>query len=129
MAAPKKICCIVQAENKYGLLATPPKRGGNWTISGFESVKQGLAYWEAQYKQFHLRSYEASMSACIFFISFQPSIVKLTLTEITALIEDKVIQNWWMVAGGVDVIPLKQTAKTVWKAGQKPTLIKEEWLK
>ncbi len=128
MAAPN-FCCIVESENKYGLLAAPPKQGGNWTISGFKSIQQGLDYWETQYKRAHQRSYEASMSACIFFIFFRPSIVKLTLTEIAALIEDKVIQNWWMVAGGVDVIPLKQTAKTVWKAGQKPTLIKEEWLK
>jgi hypothetical protein len=52
-----------------------------YQILGFKSLQKGLNYFTDAYNANHDRSYEASMSACINFISFAPRIARFRSIE------------------------------------------------
>lgn len=127
--------CIVEMSGKdgqsvFGLLMTKPTGEDMWSIRGFKSEAEGLEYFESAYRRAHHRSYEGSMSACINFMFFRPSIMKLSIPEIETLIEERKIVRAQNVAGGVDYLPLvADKTQPIWEKGAKPALIKDEWLR
>ena len=125
----KNVMCIIEVSDKgsyrYGLLASQDPDRKIWMIHAFESVDQGLWYWEEAYRLAHERG--QGTSACISFIFTHPSVVELTLQEVEQLVATKSVEEWSNMTDRLIVIPLKQEAKAVWEAGKKPALIKEEW--
>lgn len=99
---------------------------GQWNVQGWHSKKEALAYYENGYQNFHKRDYQSSMSACINWMSFQPSIVALTLDEIKELVSDMQRHSLRNIAGGFDGIQLKPEAVAIWENGAKPRLIHDE---
>ena len=117
--------CLVQADGITGLMLTKTPEGP-YNIHGFESMGDGLRYFEDSYNRAHGRSYEASMSACINAISFRPSILKLSIEEIKQHLDGDAhavtIRN---VSGSMTLLPLKDVDQ-LWESGRKPQLISED---
>lgn len=114
--------CVVESGEKFGLLAI--QDDGSWVVQGFESETDGLRYFEEAYERAHARGYESSMSACINWLVFQPSILRMSLEQIRDLAAGPRIHNWSSVAGSMRVIPLKPEAEPLWESGAKPKLIR-----
>jgi len=115
--------CLVQAQGITGLMLTKAHGQQRYSIHGFETLAEGLHYFEDSYNRAHRRSYEASMSACINAISFRPSILRLSIEEIQQYLEGEPrgvhVRN---VSGGMMLLPLKD-AEQLWESGVKPGLI------
>ena len=128
--------CIIRldGQEKYGLMACKTERNVAdkdtfWTIHAFGTEAAGLAFFEDAYKRFHNRSYEGSMSACLNWMAYQPSIAHLALWEMEQLVEEYTVVHAWHVSGGMHYIPLRAAdAKVIWDKGCKPTLIQDDWL-
>jgi hypothetical protein len=123
----RHVVCIVKAnvhgKDTYNLLTTDAVEG-TWTIRGWKTSKEALEYWEGAYRRAHARSYEGSMSACLNFISFNPSILELTLDEIAPLIAgDRRVVNLYTNSGSIDAVVLNNKAAAFWERGSKPALI------
>lgn len=117
--------CIIETDARYGLLAA--ETDGVWHILGFPSEQAGLEYFEKAYERFHSRGYEASMSACLNWLFFKPSIIRATIEELREMVAKQSVSRIGNVSGSVNVIPLKTSlAKPMWESGSKPALIKEE---
>jgi hypothetical protein len=127
MAETPSYVCLVQADGITGLMLTKTgdAPGGEkiYSIHGFESLGDGLRYFEDSYNRAHGRSYEASMSACINAISFRPSILKLSIEAIKEhLAEGATAAHIRNVSGSMVLLPLKD-AEQLWESGEKPRLI------
>lgn len=120
MKATPQFVCIVKTHEVIGLMLF--QDGDGWTIRGFDSLGDGLRFFEAAYNANHFRGYEASMSALINGITFQPSIVKLTLAEIEPLVQDRVRTTVRNASGVVHLLPLVPEAATLWETGSRPKL-------
>lgn len=97
-------------------------------ISAFVSEKNGLDAYENMYMEWHNRSHEASMSACLGHMTFQPSIVKVSgVDEIKKIVGDEPhIFDLRHVSGYMTglKIPDPEVGKKYWDKGAKPKLIK-----
>ena len=67
---------IMKADNKYYLYANKPG-----IVSAFNTEREALNYFERAYNRGHDRSFEGSMSACINWMSFQPSVISVNSDE------------------------------------------------
>jgi hypothetical protein len=103
-------CCIIKADKHIGLMMVRSQDVGVWNVQGFHSESEGLRYFESSYNRNHGRSYEASMSALLNGITFQPSIVSLPLED---------------VSGSMNLVMLKPEADKLWQQGKKPSLISQ----
>lgn len=61
---------LIKAEEKICLVVNDDGQ----SISGWETKKAALSTFEDAYNENHARSHEASMSACLHFIQFQPRV-------------------------------------------------------
>lgn len=114
--------CIVKAGGTIGVMMTVENKVAS--IHGFHSRLDGLRYFEDGYNSNHARSYEASMSACINGISFRPSVLKLSLDEISALAPELRIVKVRNNSGSMTLLPLDPAkAEVLWESGDKPKLI------
>lgn len=124
----KAFVSIVQADRKFYLVASKNEQD-QWAVKGFKTLNEGLQYYEKGYEEFHNRSYESSMSACINWMMFQPAIVELSLEEMHVIVEKPIhvvfLRN---IAGHMNGIPLLPEAETIWERGRKPELINDEML-
>jgi len=103
----------------------------NEAILGFVDQADGLRYYEDAYHRAHGRSYEGSMSACINWMAYQPSIVELTDEEISGLLErDEEGHTYacslWHTSGGMTGVKCNDSAEAVWERGAKPKLWDED---
>lgn len=102
--------------------------GDDKMVIGFKTKAEGLAYYEKGYRAGHQRSYEGSMSACINWMFFRPSIVRTTeetLNEICKKAPDGRIMMSGLshVSGFMRGIQLmEKEAEILWKKGTKPSL-------
>jgi hypothetical protein len=117
------IICLFKFDDKIYLLANEESK----CIQGFKSVKAGLAYFEDAYHANHARSYEASMSACVNFIMFQPSIVQIkSYKELKEKIVDEknfAVFELRNVAGWMVGISTRPEAEKYWEEGTVPALV------
>ncbi len=119
----KDFCCIVKTSEGHFLKAVC-EGAGPWNIAGWKSETDGIRFFEDAYARFHRRGHEASMSAAINNITFQPSIVALDIEEIKILIGEMRVVNVRNCSGSMDLIPLKEEqAKSFWEAGAKPRMV------
>lgn len=116
---------IVKAQQCFYLVAT--KENDKWAVQGFHSLKEGRNYYERGYGEFHNRGYESSMSATLNWLTFQPSIVELTIKEMEDLTEKPLrVMSIRNCSGGFKGIPLLPEAATVWERGKIAELINED---
>lgn len=112
---------IVEVDKKFILMTD--KDG---VVSGFESERQGCESFERAYDRGHSRGYEGSMSACLHFVFYQPSIVYFANTEAVKKIlkEPIVLISSWSAAGSMYGLQCKvKETKAIWNKGTKPKLI------
>lgn len=109
--------------DRYGLLMTKTDEG-IWMIHGFQTETDGIRYYEDGYNKAHAISYEGSMSACINYMFFRPSIVNMSLEAIESMVDEQVVHTMRNVAGTCHFLPLIHAVADVrWNAGTKPRLI------
>jgi|ERR1700739_29243 len=120
--------CIVQTSEVTGVLLTltgKTEESKTYMIQGFETLKEGLRYFEDSYNRAHGRGYEASMSACINGIFFRPSILKLSIPDLKKHLEEGVkpvtVRN---ISGSMTLLPMVD-ATALWESGSKPRLISD----
>jgi hypothetical protein len=100
-------------------------------LNGFKTKREALASFEDAYKAKHHRGFEASMSACIHYMQFNPSVIKVRSYDDIAerLIQVKTAGpvSLRSVAGYMFAVPaIQPTALEMWENGTKPALIKEK---
>jgi len=101
----------------------------NFSIQSFKTKKEAIAFFEDSYNDSHKRGYTSSMSACINWITYNPSIIKVSnLDEIGKNIVGNKPRGFKLhhISGlmyGISTIP---EAITYWKRGIKPKLISEK---
>jgi hypothetical protein len=114
---------IILSDGNYYI--TTDRKG---IISAFVSEKSGLDAYEKMYMEWHDRSHEASMSACLNHITFQPSIVKVSgVDEIKKIVgEDPHLFDLRNVSGFMTGLKISdiEIGKKYWDKGAKPQLIK-----
>lgn len=111
--------------NHYYILLT-----ADGPMQGWSTQARALAYFTDGYNNGHRRSYEASMSAVVHWLMFQPSIIELA--------DASVVRGWlpdpnkpesfslWSVAGGIHGLRLDpKPGARLWDTGTKPALITE----
>ncbi len=54
---------------------------GDKAVMAFKTKREGLDFFESAYNNGHNRGYESSMSACLNWMSYNPSIVKISNQE------------------------------------------------
>ena len=122
--AEKFIVCIVQTAEMTGVAMVKDEVSQQWNVRGFQSVGEGLSYFETAYNRNHMRGFEGSMSALINGISFRPSIVTLSMPELKAIVEEKRVHHIRNCSGRMSLLPLvKEKSDPIWEAGNKPHLI------
>ena len=97
------------------------------SIAAFKTLQKGSEYFTDGYKSNHRRGYEASMSACINYISFTPSVIATTLDKIKLLVGEPpyhpvTIGNVSGRMYGLECVNVPDTEK-IFEAGFKPALI------
>lgn len=113
---------LILSDNKVYILAT-----NNYDVLGFTSLNKAISYFEDSYNSSHGRGYEASMSACLNYITFQPSIIEVEnfedIKNNIAAQEPKKVQLSH-VSGFMKAISTKDEAIEFWNKGKKPQLIR-----
>lgn len=101
-----------------------------YTIAGWKTAAEAAMFFTKGYMQNHSRGYEASMSACIHHITFQPRVVDITLAEIKEklMTPEDIAHPRVFRAGNVSgtymVLPCNaSTAKKVYEDAFEPCLI------
>jgi predicted ATPase len=114
---------LILAEEKVYILAT-----NDFNVLAFTSLEKAISYFEDSYNCNHNRGYEASMSACLNFITYQPSVIKVENIEdiknSVAAVEPKCVQLSH-VSGFIKCITTRDKAIELWNKGKKPSLIKK----
>lgn len=122
--------CIVNftedSEERYILLQDSDDR----SICAWDSKADALDYWENGYKKAHARSYEGSMSACVNYIFFRPSIIEIDgEPNSEALVHFGVTPNSDCIeisniSGRImEVVLDPKLGKKLWENGTRPKLI------
>lgn len=128
-ASMKYAVCVIRSSGRFGLMIQKdPKNPTVWDIRGFKSAPEAIAYFEEGYNQAHRRDYSWSMSACLNYIFFEPSIVMMDEADLQTLkYEDMRPARLGNMAGSVDLIMLtKECGEALWNSGEKPNLISEK---
>lgn len=96
-------------------------------VAGFTSLTEGLRHFESAYGSGHRRGYESSMSACMSFILFTPSIVKFSdVEDLKKILQEPLkLVTCSSVAGRVDGIICSEhsDAEDKYKSGTTPDLL------
>jgi hypothetical protein len=122
-----------QNGNEIYLLMTKDQTDQTTNVRAFDNRQEALNYFENGYRRNHARGYEASMSACLNFISFQPKVHAFDEPDITSLIAKGVIDLETFKAYSIrDVsghmlgaLCTGQTAKEWHDSGTTPNLIRQ----
>lgn len=93
-------------------------------INARRTIREKVAELEEMYENKHRQSYVGSMSACVAYIQFQPSVVRLSPEDIIKAIPKKMAV---MVSGenmGFTAVQLDPVeGALLWERGVKPKLI------
>ena len=102
--------------------------GGDASVQADESEAALVRMWESMYHQAHGRGFERSMSACVHFLFFQPSVIQFEDTDdLLSFIENedgKVMPySLSSVAGSLSGFKCTEAGEARWESGTKPTLL------
>ena len=105
----KAFVAVLKTSEGYFLILN--KKGDELTILGWQSLKEAIDYFEDGYDNNHRRGHEASMSACINYIQFQPRILSFdTLQELSDKLQikgGKIGTRINSISGSYNVLKLK----------------------
>lgn len=97
-----------------------------WVVEGYQSEEEGVKSFEEGYDHAHGRSYEGSMSACVNWMFFRPSVIKVAEGEkgLKRLVgKNHKLCTYSNVSGSYTGISLDpKLAKILWDRGRKPEL-------
>ena len=117
---------LMKADGKYYIYANKPG-----VVSAFVSEREALNFFENAYRRGHNRSFEGSMSACMNWMSFQPSVVSLNSDEefynLFGGKQARFVEIRNVAGGFCGAIP-EMDLTEMFENGTKPSLIKDEWL-
>ena len=112
---------LILAEEKVYMLAND-----EFDVIGFSTLRKAKNYFENSYKSAHSRSYEGSMSACLNYITFQPSIIEIKdVEDIRNNIAEEKPKTVRLshLSGFMNAITTREGVKELWNSGIKPKLI------
>ena len=139
----KKLWVVfIRADDRYWLLSGKSSEdNGRTSVMAFESEQAALDRFEAAYNRNHDRGYEASMSACLNYITYQPSVVG-PIDDKWQFVSKKPARSWKFnelisgdgkmhthqlshVSGFVlaHLCDNQELVAKLWSAGKKPSLI------
>lgn len=101
------------------------------TVCAALHIDTAKGWFEDAYRSNHVRGYESAMSATINWLQFQPSIVRTTGDVLQELIGFPTQSlRLRSVSGSMTVFKFadQNGAQELFDAGEKPALIKDEWL-
>lgn len=112
---------IIESDGKYYLLLVRE----NNSILAYPNVAEGVRTFEDAYNAKHDQSYEASMSAALHHIFYQPSVINVpTQQEVADAVFDGRATEIRSIAGAFIGALLKdEIGKQWWDKGIKPRLI------
>lgn len=133
---------FIRADDRYWLLAQNHSEDeGRSSVCAFPSEKAATDHFEAAYNRNHDRGYEASMSACINYMTYQPSVVG-PIDDSWRFVSKKPARSWAFnelistngkmhthqlshVSGFVlaHLCDNQELVAELWSAGKKPALI------
>lgn len=115
-----------KGEDVYFVLMADKGEDGKYPVLGFLSEEEGLHCFEGGYDESHLRSYEGSMSACVNWMFFHPSIIKVEdgIEGLKKLVgENPKMWSYNSIAGHYKGIPIEpKMGKILWERGAKPSI-------
>lgn len=133
---------VIRADDRYWLLAQrhEDQKNGRSSVVAFESKSKAVDHFEAAYNRNHDRGFEASMSACINGITYQPSVVgpinskwkanddagvRRSFNELISVDGKMHLHQLSHVSGYVlaHLCDNQQAVGRLWEAGTKPRLI------
>lgn len=130
MASKDENACvsILKTTEGYFLLLNRDDATKVVSIRGWKSLRDAISYYEDGYNAGHNRSHEASMSACINFIQFQPRIIQFpTLDDLVKgldLTPNEKPLTIRSISGCYLVLKLKsELAEPIYEKGFEPKLI------
>lgn len=100
-------------------------------VQGFDTVEEGIAYFERGYNESHTRNYESSMSALMNYITFTPSVHEWNHDDLKPLFGMKIAVDETFKAYGINnvsgymmgVLLTGEEAEQFHENGLKPKLI------
>lgn len=94
------------------------------SVTGFSSLRKGLDFFENGYNSNHRRGYEASMSAALHHITFQPRIVEIEDNKLMEYVgENPSLYQLSHVSGFYKGVKLLPKFNSMYKNGVAPKLI------
>ena len=114
---------VVKCNEKY-YIAMGRESG---VVNAYLTQEDGLKSYEKTYNEWHNRSHEASMSACLNYMYFQPSVVFVSgIQEIMKIASPPAIYDLHHVSGHMVglLIPDSKVGEEYWNRGKKPQLVK-----
>jgi hypothetical protein len=119
---------LIEADDRIWLMLNEDS-----SVRAFTSQQEGLSFFEDSYNRNHGRSFEASMSACLNYLTFSPSIIEIQSEQdmVDQLVGAGPYQAMTLssIAGSIYALECTlDTAQAIHAAGAKPSLINEETL-
>lgn len=101
-------------------------REGN--VTAFPTETEGIRYYEDSYRRFHLRSHESSMSACLNWMTYRPSILPVADTadimkRLVGAVPFRRVTCHHVSGSMEGIVCAAENADKEWEAGTKPRLI------
>jgi len=118
---------IVLIKTNKGVFILAQSEKGN-AVQAFKRREEALGYFEDAYNDKHSSGYEGSMSACINWMFYQPSVVEVVgLEDIkTIAAEEPRLFHLQNSSGSMTGIDTREVAKELWENGVKPKLIRDK---
>lgn len=124
--APTMACLtLVKTSDGYFLQYASDKSG----FAAFKDLNEGLASFEEMYEGKHANGYESSMSATIWWMQFQPSLIQIPEKDLPSLFTPEEhaaglqLTTLSSMAGRMLGVKVTHNAEALWNAGLKPRLI------
>jgi hypothetical protein len=115
---------LIKADNEIYIMVSDKN------VQAFETLKKAIGFFENTYKEKHLGNYESSISACINWLQYNPSIIKVAnQEELTSIATNPPVDVQLRSVSGamVGFKTRKDVSENLWDKGIKPDLIKNEF--
>jgi hypothetical protein len=118
--------CLIKTANFVGVLMTRPPKGEKSYIHGFRNEIEGIDYFERAYNAAHARGQCASTGAMLSWMQFRPSIIRLNINTIKAIMDKEMpcVRVSGEGQGPMILLKLdKVKGEKLWNLGIQPTLV------
>jgi hypothetical protein len=124
----KTYVAVMKTTEGYFLMLTQDTQSKIRSILGWKSLGDATRYFEDGYNENHRRGYEASMSACMNYIQFQPRILEFNglqdMIDKLRLTAGEKAMRLHSISGSYEVMKLDSVlAEPIYKNAVNPKLI------